>query len=290
GEQIRAAESDVEALAIATEVFGAQGAQRMSAAIRSGALDLGALAEGLEDTEGLVAATAEQTDSWQEKLQKLKNQGLVAVEPLASALFDKLSSGVDILKSVVEWGQRNTGVVKGLGIALGVVAGTILAVNAGLKIYRGVQIAIRAATIAWTAVQWLLNVALSANPIGIIIVAVAALVAGIILLWKNSETFRNIVTGAFNAVWSAIKFVWEWTKKNWPLLLAILTGPIGLAVLAIVKNWDKIKAGFQAVRDFLGAAVNWVKERFKAGFQAVRDTVERVGEFILGIPGRIRDV
>src|SRR5690606_22704287 len=125
---------------------------------------------------------------------------------------------------------------------------------------------------------------------GIIIVAVAALVAGIILLWKNSETFRNIVTGAFNAVWSAIKFVWEWVKDNWPLLLAILTGPIGLAVLAIVKNWDKIKAGFQAVRDFLGAAVNWVKERFKAGFQAVRDTVERVGEFILGIPGRIRDV
>src|SRR5690554_416281 len=289
-DQIKNASTSTEALAIATDVFGAQGAQRLTTAIRNGTLELDGLSTALDGAEGLIAGTAEETDSWGEKLGKLKNQGLVAVEPLASALFDKLSSGVDILKSVVEWGQRNTGVVKGLGIALGVVAGTILAVNAGLKVYHGVQIAIRAATIAWTAVQWLLNVALSANPIGIIIVAVAALVAGIILLWKNSETFRNIVTGAFNAVWSAIKFVWDWVKDNWPLLLAILTGPIGLAVKFIIDHWDAIKAGFQAVRDFLGAAVNWVKERFKAGFQAVRDTVERVGEFILGIPGRIRDV
>jgi hypothetical protein len=113
------------------------------------------------------------------------------------------------------------------------------------------QLAIRTATMLWAAAQAVLNVALSANPIGLIIIAVVALAAGIVLLWKKSDTFRRIVTGAFNAVWGAVKDVFGWTKRNWPLLLGILTGPIGWAVLAITKNWDKIKAGGVKVWDWI---------------------------------------
>ncbi|QIM22887.1 hypothetical protein G7075_20050 [Phycicoccus sp. HDW14] len=50
-----------------------------------------------------------------------------------------------------------------------------------------------AATGIVTAAQWLWNAALTANPIGIVVVAIAALVAAIVLAWKNSETFRAIV-------------------------------------------------------------------------------------------------
>src|SRR5690606_37823329 len=103
----------------------------------NGTLELDGLSGALDGADGLIAGTAEETDDWGEKLAKLKNEGLVAVEPLASALFDKLGEGVDILRSVVEWGQRNTGTLKALGIALGGIAATIVAVNTGLKIYHG---------------------------------------------------------------------------------------------------------------------------------------------------------
>jgi hypothetical protein len=51
-------------------------------------------------------------------------------------------------------------------------------------------------------------------------------------------------------------------KHNWPLLLAILTGPIGMAVLAITRNWNKIKSGATSVKDWVvskfGSLKNWL--------------------------------
>ena len=58
-----------------------------------------------------------------------------------------------------------------------------------------------AATKVWAAGQWLLNAALTANPIGLVIVGVAALSAGIFIAYKKSETFRTGV----HKVWEALK-------------------------------------------------------------------------------------
>jgi hypothetical protein len=107
------------------------------------------------------------------------------------------------------------------------------------------------------------------NPIGLIVAGVILLVAGFILLYKKVDWFRAAVNFAFKVVTGAISGAFTWVKKNWPLLLAILTGPIGLAVLAIVKNWDKIKAGVSGVKD-------WIVARFNA-----------VVGFMTGLPGRI---
>lgn len=126
--------------------------------------------------------------------------------------------------------------------------------------------------------QWALNAAMTANPIGLIVLGIAALVAGLVVAYQKSETFRNIVDGAFAAVKVAAAAVvgffttkipaafgkvrevagnaLGWVKKNWPLILGILTGPIGLAVVAVAKNWDKIKAGAGAAKDFVTEKFN----------------------------------
>lgn len=67
--------------------------------------------------------------------------------------------------------------------------------------YKGALLAVSAVTKVWTGIQWLLNAAMLANPIGIVIGGVAALTAGIVLLYKKFEGFRNIVNGA----WAALK-------------------------------------------------------------------------------------
>ena len=65
---------------------------------------------------------------------------------------------------------------------------------------------------------------MTANPIGIVIIAVAGLIAGLVLLYKNSETFRQIV-------WK----MWEALKVFWPFLL----GPIGFAIKGFQLLYEK---------------------------------------------------
>lgn len=177
-----------------------------------------------------------------------------------------------------------------------------------------------AATTAWTAAQWLLNAALSANPIGLVVVAIGLLVAALVLVWKHSETFRDVVTGAFdavkNAVTAAVDFVVSFVKDHWQLLVGILTGPIGLAVVLIATHWATIKAGvtatWDAIKGAVSAAVGAVKDAITGAWDkitsatttawnavkgavtgaweavkgAVTGAVDAVVDYVAGMPGR----
>lgn len=86
---------------------------------------------------------------------------------------------------------------------------------------------VKAATVAWTGVQWLLNVALSANPIGLIIIAIAALVAIIVLIATKTTWFQDLWTVAWGWIKKTALDVWEWLKR--------LPGLIGNAFKSIAE-------------------------------------------------------
>ena len=67
----------------------------------------------------------------------------------------------------------------------------ILEVASNLDFMRIKEVALSVAQGAVTAAQWLMNVAMNANPIGLIIAVIGALVAAFVLLWNNCEGFRN---------------------------------------------------------------------------------------------------
>lgn len=147
------------------------------------------------------------------------------------------------------------------------------------------------ASAAMTGAQWALNAAMEANPVFLIVAGVLLLVGAIVLAYKHSETFRRIVDAAFKAVQRAASFAFTWVKNNWPLLLAILTGPVGLAVLAIVKNFDKIKTAISDVKTWVtnrigeipGAIAGFadkIKSTLLAPFTAVEDAIGRILELI----------
>lgn len=119
-----------------------------------------------------------------------------------------------------------------------------------------------AVTKAVAAAQWLLNAAMEANPIGLVVVALAALVAGLVIAYKKSETFRNIVNGAFKGVQKAVGFVVGFIKDHWEALLIAITGPTGAAIVLIVKNWDKVTAALKVVGQ-------WGKWLWNSVFQPV---------------------
>jgi SLT domain-containing protein len=147
--------------------------------------------------------------------------------------------------------------------------------TAAMVVQKTVSIAVAAATKVMTAAQWLLNVALDANPIGLIVIALAALGAAFYLAWTKSATFRKILIAAWKAIWDVIKTVWNWIKGHWPLLLAILTGPIGAAVILIIRHWRQITAATKTLWHDLTAIWNAIWRNTIGRVQAgVRD-VER---------------
>jgi TP901 family phage tail tape measure protein len=129
----------------------------------------------------------------------------------------------DLLPAAVRLG----GVLGGLfrNPAVDAFVGALLAVLVAVK---GIIIA----TKLWAGAQLLVRAAMAASGIGIAIVAVAALAAGIAILWERSSTFRKIVEGAFRAVKTAASDVWDWLKGHWLLLAGILLAPFAPLIAA----------------------------------------------------------
>ncbi len=92
------------------------------------------------------------------------------------------------------------------------IAGGVLAIVAALKIYAIYVRIVAAVTKAWAAVQAAFNVVMSANPLGLIILAVIGLVAAFVIAYKRSETFRNVVDGAFRAIKTVVMNVINFLK------------------------------------------------------------------------------
>jgi phage-related protein len=165
------------------------------------------------------------------------------------------------------------------------VAGALAALLLVAKAWAIAQQVASAATAVWSGIQAVFNAIMALNPIVLIVIALVALVAAIILAYNKIDWFREGVQAAFAGVKAAFDFVWdiakavfEWIKDNWPLLLAIITGPIGIAVLLITKNFDTIK-------DVAMAAVNWVMDRF----QDLTGFLSRIVGSIQGILSAIAD-
>lgn len=272
----------VSALAEVGVTFTDQQREMIQAMVDSGDT-LGAqqviLAELGKEFGGQAEAQADAADLLAVRMDNLQQIAGDALLPVLDVLATVMSAVLDVFTSMP--GPVQKLIVGGVALAAGL--GAVAVVMESVKLQAiGSRVAIIAKTAAekaaavaskaFAAAQWLINAALTANPIGLVIVAIAALVAGLILAYQKSETFRAIVQKVFEFLKNGAVAVLDFLRSNWPVILAILTGPIGLAVLAIVKNWDKIKAAAVAVKDF-------VVEKFTA----------LVG-FFKGMPGKIASV
>ncbi|MGL5916015.1 MAG: phage tail protein, partial [Culicoidibacterales bacterium] len=158
-----------------------------------------------------------------------------------------------------------------------------------------------------TVAQWLLNVAMSANPVGIVIALILALVAGIVILWNTNENFRNALVGAWEAIKECGVAVWEWLVKfftedipnafnavvdffanNWQTILGFIINPFGTAFSLCYEH-------FEGFRKFVDTFVQNVKDFFVNGFNAIGDFftetipqwIENIGAWFSELPGKI---
>ncbi len=83
----------------------------------------------------------------------------------------------------------------------------------------------------------------------------------------------------------------EWLRQNWPVVLAVLTGPFGLMVLAIARNWDTIVATVrgipQRLREAGSAAWTWLTSSLATAWTAVQTRFTEIVAGVRALPGRI---
>jgi hypothetical protein len=163
-------------------------------------------------------------------------------------------------------------------------AATVWAVNAATSAWAAMQAIVKGATVAWTGVQWLLNAALNANPIGLVVIAIAALVGALVYAWNNSETFRNVVMAVWEGIKRAVSAVVDWfVNTALPFLQGVwdgITSGVGALASWFSERWDAIKNAVGTVvswfTDTLFPAMGRANDALRSGFETVGRVISDV--------------
>ncbi len=211
-------------------------------------------------------------------------------EPALRAGVDVLGSLLDAVQFVVD---HSTEFITALGaMAAGIAA--YIGYTTALKVMKDGWTALTVVTKAQAAAQTLLNTVMNANPIGILIAAITALVAAFVMLWNNCESFRNFWIGLWEnikaiaepiieGIVTAFQTAWETIKGVWATVSAFFS-----------QVWEGIKTVFAPVADFFstlfGNAFTLIKDVwllasffFQTVWDAIKAIFEPVLEFFSGI-------
>ena len=123
---------------------------------------------------------------------------LIKIVPVISSGIMKVIHGIE---HVIDFVLRFKTEIGYLAAVIGVAAVVFNAHAIAMTAYAAVMGIVTAATRIWTGVQWLLNVAMSANPIGLIIIGIAALVAAVVYCWNKFAGFRAFIL----TMWDTLK-------------------------------------------------------------------------------------
>lgn len=223
-DKIKNAGSETEALTIAQETFGTKGAAEMATAIREGRLSLDDLSASMADYSTVVTDTYNNTMDGVDGATTAANAAKIAMSTLGETISDMLAPIFQHLTQLLidakarfdtlDDGQKQAIVTIGLivaaiGPALVIIGKVITAVGTittGVGSLVGFVGGTVVPLITGTVMPALsgLWALMLANPISIVIAAVAAIVAAFVLLWNKCEGFRNFWINLFSSVKSTV--------------------------------------------------------------------------------------
>jgi TP901 family phage tail tape measure protein len=317
----------LEATQKAIDVFGSKAGTELADAIHSGRFEYSEFLDIVKGSEGTVSATYDETQSGFDKAAlAVQNMKTTAAE-LADGLLQKYSPQIEEaiqkitdlideyapkVEDGIDWMTEHlpeieAGVV-GIGVAFATwkVAGLITAITTALA-------GMSAAEVVAAAKTWLLNTALLANPIGLVVAAIAALVAAFVVLWNKSDKFREFwinlwdkiktsaavviefIKIAFSETWDKIKKVWNVAAKYFEgvwkaiklvfsVVKSVLTGNFSDAWNGIKAIWSIVSGWFndnvvKPVQDFFSNMWSNVKKGASDAWNGITETFAHVADW-----------
>lgn len=248
-----------------------------------GAAALFNVGDAFTDVNGKADEMAEKSpgEKWEASLRELQS----ALQPIGQNLIDMLTPVLDGLGKMGEWFSKLSGPIQTFITAFGGIIAVVGILSPIIAVVVGAFMFFGSALL----------------PIIGIIIGVAAVIAGIIVVIKNwgdivewlkekwaqfSDWIGGLLTGI--GEWFSTKFqeisdktkeifsgIGDWFKEWGPTILAILTGPIGLAVKFVIDNWDKIKSKtteiFGQVKTFISDTWTAIKDKIVETITSAKD-------------------
>lgn len=292
---------DAEKAAALTDIFGKRTVTGVTLLLAEGTEGLKKYSKELQNAGGTAAnVAAAMRGSLANRIEVLKSaltelgfkfvdafaaKGGKAIENLTATItnfdpapiIDFLTAAFTVISKIVGvlWKMRI--IIISLAIAWGVYKVAMIAavvISNIMGMVRAVQ-ALMSAQQGMNVVQAIFNVLLTANPVGIIIVALAALIAIIILCVKH-----------WDDITAAMARCWDWVKKNQEAVLgiiAVFTGPFGFIISIVREFWDEWDRITQAFTN--GGIIAGLKQIGATILSALLAPLQGVFELLGKIPG-----
>lgn len=299
---------EAAAIDLASQIFGTRNASQFVGAIKDGTLAMDDLMGATGATSDTILGVGEDTADFAEKWQIVKNNAMLALEPLGSAVFDSLGDALDAvlpsMDSFGSWLSEHTGVI---AVFAGVIGATLVA-----------------AMVVWTATIWANTAALLANPITWVVVGVVALIAAIVALAMNwdkvtewvSETWGGFIDWVkgmcdsfaewWNNLWSSIGdfITTKWTEFTGWVSDQFELFKTGLMIIgqSISDWWNNLwtsignffSNAWESIKNAGSTAAQWIydntvgkfnslKDAVARAFTGMRDSIKRIWDQVKGI-------
>jgi len=235
--------------------------------------DFGAAQKELARLTGGAAASNANTAAGQfKRLQITLDE---TKESIGAALLPVFEAFLPILQSVGKFAQENSKLIVVLAGVFGGLAVAVLAVNAAMKVF--------------------CMISLLTNPIGLVIAAVALLVAGIMILWNKSETFRSVMEGVWDGIKKAVGVVVDFFKGPVQAAFDVVKGVIN--VVAGILSGDFSRA-WDGLKQVVGGVIDGIKSwllAFPATVLTValdigKAIVKGIADGVVNLAGKVWDV
>lgn len=193
----------------------------------------------------------------------------------------------DVLPKIIdglEWIIDNKDVIiAGLG---GIAAG--FAAFKVVSIIQGVTKAMEGMTLAQAA----LNFVMSLNPIGLLVAAIAGLVAAFVILWNKCDGFREFWINLWEKIKEAAGAAWEWIKNAFSEVGEFFTNVFTQArdgITGVVSKWGAFfSETWEKIKSFFTSAPSWFRQKFSDAWEAIKGVFSAVGDFFGSIWDQIK--
>ncbi len=242
--------------------------------------------QGIEVAQSIrewVTANQELIKSGIENFVNTLKMIFTTLEPPIAAVFQAIGNFagviIDIATSIIPGFIKENATLEngldGLAMVFNIVAGFIDAFASGIKFLKPILVPLLSLFVAWTAIQWALNVAMAANPLGLIVVGIALVIAGIGFLIDNWDLVVKVFQAGIDAI---IKFFQDlWYNILWPIVKFI--GDVFTAIFTTASNiilgaWELISGYYLFLwNDILVPFGTFIKDIFTGNWEGAADAV-----------------
>lgn len=241
------------------DIFGKKAAQELAVNIQNGNFQIDKWTEALQNNEGALEGTTEGATTMQDSWSQATNNVSLALSqtfvPVISDVVKQVAEVVTKIAQVVQSSPELQAVIVGVAAGLGILA-TALAISSVISV---VQKAFA-----------LLNTTMLANPIFLVVTALAALAAGLVYAYNNSETFRNIVNQAFEVMKSVVITVVTTVRDTVVTVFEAIKSAISTAVSTASTVVSNV---FNTMKSTVTTIVNAISAAASTAFNAMKTAV-----------------